>query len=124
MLDFRAPSSSRAPRAVARLPFYSRLMEILFLLQVIRTPFFFFFLLPDDCRLLCRPRDRFNFISSKLPLYDTFVFIRSPVGGILPCARASFALVVCEVTAGETVTVKQTHKAPPPGRLYKRLYPF
>lgn len=25
-----------------------------------------------------RPLDRFNFISSKLPLYDTFVFIRPP----------------------------------------------
>lgn len=104
MLDFRAPYR----RAPVRLPFYSRLMEILFLLQVIQTLFFLFFLMI----VVSSARDRFNFISSKLPLYDTFVFIRSPVA----TAARQRAKQPPGNGYGQT-----NHKVLPTGRLYYRL---
>jgi len=68
MLDFRAPSRAGPPR----LPFYSRLMEILFLLRVIHRPFF------PPMIVVSRRRTIVLILLAANCLYTTLLFLRVP----------------------------------------------
>lgn len=84
MLDFRAPSSA----------------ELVTVLFPFNGNFIFTASHPDPFLMIVvssrhrAARDRFNFISSKLPLYDTFVFIRLPVAA----AGLNAICVLCATT--------------------------